>query len=101
MKWYNKIMATTHNLYTVGDSAPVAVSPIITHGGMDITIQNVNNSGYLYVGADNVSSTNYGFRILPNHAISVELSGKASLHVIASAPGMKAAVLTTNLEAGS
>lgn len=93
-------MATTHNLYTVGNSTPVAVSPTITHGGMDITIQNVNDTGYIYVGSNTVSTTNYGYRILPNHAISVELSGKAHLYVIASANDMKAAVLTTNLEEG-
>lgn len=93
-------MATAHNLYTVG-TTPVAVSPTITHSGMDITIQNVNASGYLYVGAENVSSTNYGYRIMPNHAISFELPGKCDLYVVASAPDMKAAVIRMGLEVGS
>ena len=94
-------MATRHNLYTVGNTEAIVVSPGKVHGGMDITIQNVNASGYVYLGAENVSATNYGYRILPNHAISVELSGSAQLYIIASAPEMKAAVLTTNLEEGS
>jgi hypothetical protein len=98
---YNKNMATTHNLYTVGNDAAIAVTPTATHAGMDITIQNVNSSGYLYVGASNVDSTNYGYRILPNHAISFELPGKSSLYVIASAPNMKAAVIRMGLEVGS
>lgn len=93
-------MATTHNLYTVGNTQAVVVSPGKVHGGMDITIQNVNATGYVYVGAENVSTTNYGYRILPNHAISVELSGAAELYVIASAPSMNVAVLRTNLEEG-
>lgn len=93
-------MATTHDLYTVGNTQAVIVSPGKVHGGMDITIQNVNATGYVYVGAENVSTTNYGYRILPNHAISIELSGSAQLYVIASTSGMNVAVLRTNLEEG-
>ncbi len=96
---YTNIM-TTHNLYTVGTSQ-VHITPNGTHSGMDITIQNVNASGYIYVGGENVSDSNYGYRILPNHAISFELSGQDDLYVIASAPNMKAAVINMNLEVGS
>lgn len=93
-------MATTHNLYVVGTTA-IPVSPTITHSGMDITIQNVNASGYIYVGAANVSSENYGYRILPNHAISFELPGKCDLYVVASAPDMNVSVIRMGLEVGS
>lgn len=92
-------MSTNHNLITLNSSA-VRVSPPGVHSGMDITIQNVNPSGYIYVGAENVSSSSYGFRISPNHAISFELPGTDSLYVIASASGLKVAVLQTNLEKG-
>jgi hypothetical protein len=69
---------------------------------MDITIQNVNSSGYVYLGGDDtVSSTNYGFRILPNHSISFELPGKDGLFAISSENGMSLAVIKTNLEKGS
>ena len=92
---------TSHNLYTVGNTESISVSPTVVHSGMDITIQNVNASGYVYVGAAGVSDTNYGYRILPNHAISFELPGRADLHVIASAPNMKVAVIRMGLEVGS
>lgn len=93
-------MATTHNLYTVGTTA-ISVTPVATHAGMDVTIQNVNSSGYLYVGSENVTSSDYGYRILPNHAISFELPGKSSLYVVASAPSMSVAVIRMGLETGS
>lgn len=93
-------MATTHNLYTVGTTA-IPVSPTITHSGMDITIQNVNPSGYIYVGTQGVSESNYGYRILPNNAFSVELAGHCDLYIVASDPDMNVAVLRTNLESGS
>ena len=93
-------MATTHNLYTVGTTA-IPVTPIVTHSGMDITIQNVNSSGYIYVGGEGVTATNYGYRILPNHAISFELPGRSILYIVASAPSMSVAVIRMGLETGS
>lgn len=68
---------------------------------MDITLQNVNDYGYIYVGAEGVSSSSYGYRISPNHAISFELPGTAALYAVSSIDEMKIAVLRTNLEKGS
>lgn len=91
-----------HALISVSNTVPQRLTPSGIHSGMDITIQNVNASGYIYLGVDEtVSSTNYGFRILPNHSISFELPGKDALFAIASTTGMSAAVLKTNLEKGS
>jgi hypothetical protein len=90
---------TQHILHTLSDTAVTRLTPLGTHSGMDFTIQNVNSTGYIYIGGtENVSSTNYGFRILPNHAISFELPPKDALFAIASANGMKAAVISTSLE---
>lgn len=92
----------SHSLISVSTSQAVRVSPHGTHSGVDITIQNVNASGYIYVGGnDQVTSSSYGFRILPNHSISFELPGKDSLYIIASTTGLSAAVLITNLESGA
>jgi hypothetical protein len=91
----------THSLVTLSSSSVTRISPAGVHSGCDITVQNVNASGYIYIGSSTVSDTNYGYRILPNHAISFELPGKDSLYAISSAPSMKAAVMITNLESGS
>jgi hypothetical protein len=88
----------SHNLVALTDSAPTRLTPNGKHGGMDITVQNVNSSGYIYIGGDEtVSSTNYGYRILPNHAISFELPSADALYAISSAP-LNAAVMMTGLE---
>lgn len=90
-----------HSLKTLSNTATTLLSPFGIHSGVDITIQNVNASGYIYIGGENVSSTDYGYRLMPSHAISLELSGQSSLYAIASAPDMKVAVLNANLESGS
>lgn len=89
---------TTHNVYTLSDSETTQITPNGTHSGMDITIQNVNTSGHVYVGGDGVTSSNYGYRIMPNHAISFELAGEDDLYLIAENNEMKAAVIKINLE---
>lgn len=94
-------MATTHNLVTLSNTEATRLSPAGVHSGVDITVQNVNTSGYIYIGSSSVSSESYGYRILPNHAISIELNAKSTIYATSSASGMKAAVLVTNLESGS
>lgn len=94
-------MATTHNLFTLSNTTATRITPAGTHSGMDITIQNVNPSGYVYVGGEGLSTQFYGYRIAPGHAISWELPGTDALYIISDIDGLKAAVLKTNLESGS
>ena len=92
---------TKHALTTLSSSTATKITPVGTHSGMDITLQNVNADGYIYIGSFSVSPTSYGFRIMPNHSISFELPGKNSLYAISSINGMKVAVLQTGIEFGS
>lgn len=92
---------TTHSLVTLDNVTPTRLSPAGTHSGCDLTVQNVNSTGYIYLGNSSVSSSNYGFRILPNHSISFELPGKDSMYAVASVDNMQAAVMIINLESGS
>jgi len=89
---------TQQDIYTLSDSSIIQVTPNGAHSGFDITIQNVSSSGYIYIGNEDVSSTEYGYRLLPNHAFSIELPSRDHLYLIAGTNGMKAAVLRTGLE---
>lgn len=89
---------TQHNIYSLSASSATLVSPAGTHSGCDITIQNINASGYVYVGGESVTTTDYGFRILPNHSISFELIGKDHLYLVSSTNGLNAAVIMIALE---
>jgi hypothetical protein len=90
---------TTHVIVELNNETPILVSPNGTHSGCDITIQNINESGYVYVGGAGVSTTSYGYRVSPNTAISFELPGRDSVYLIGSTT-LDAAVLTMGLEAG-
>lgn len=89
---------TQHALTAVSNTTPVRLTPMGSHSGLDVTIQNVNTSGYIYIGGEGVTSTNYGYRISPNHAISFELPGSDSLYAIASTTSMSVAVISIGLE---
>lgn len=92
---------TTHRIYVLGAVTPTKITPNGKHSGMDITIQNVNNTGHIYVGGEGVTTSNYGYRLMPNHAISFELSGDDDLYLVAENADMNAAVLKTDLEQGN
>lgn len=91
---------TLHRLQVLGNTEAVRLTPNGDHSGMDITLQNVNTSGYIYVGGEGVTSSSYGFRIMPNHSISFELPGYDALYAIASESNMNLAILETGLEVG-
>ena len=91
-------MATAHSLVTLSDSTATRLTPLGAHGGIDFTVQNANATGYIYIGGEGVTSSNYGFRILPNHSISFELSSPDALYAISSINAMSAATIQINLE---
>ena len=92
---------TSHALTTLSSSTATLLTPNGTHGGMDITIQNVDTAAVVYIGGPGVTALDYGYRISPNNAWSIELSGIDSLYAITDTNGSKVAVLKTSLELGN
>lgn len=88
-----------HSLINLSNTSATRLTPNGVHSGMDITLQNVSSSGYIYIGGEGVTAANYGYRLLPNHSFSVELIGSEALYAIASAPDTEVAVLRLGLEA--
>lgn len=89
-----------HSLLTLSNVTATKLTPNGKHSGMDITLQNVNDSGYIYIGGEGVTSSNYGFRIMPNHSFSIELNGNDAIYAISSSNGLSLAVLKARLEVG-
>ena len=92
---------TQHALTTLSNSTATRLTPNGTHGGLDITIQNVHASAIVYIGGEGVTSSNYGYRISANNAWSVELSGVDALYAITNTNGSQVAVIKTSLELGN
>jgi hypothetical protein len=77
------------------------LTPNGTHTGLDITIQNTHSTAVVYLGGSGVTSQNYGYRLSPDSAWSIELSGKDAIYAITDTNNSKVAVLKTNLESGN
>jgi hypothetical protein len=92
---------TQHSLTTLSNSSATRLTPIGLHSGMDITIQNIHASAIVYIGGIGVTSSNYGYRISPDNAWSVELSGVDALYAITNTNGSQIAVIKTSLESGN
>lgn len=91
---------TTHALTTLSSSSATRLTPNGLHSGMDITIQNTDPTAIVYIGGAGVNSEDYGYRISPNNAWSVELSGHDAIYAISDTEGSVVATLKTSLESG-
>ena len=89
---------TLHALVTLDSTTATRLTPNGLHSGMDITIQNIHASAYVYIGGEGVTSSDYGYRIAPGAAFSVELPGTNALYAITTLNGSAVAVLQTGLE---
>lgn len=92
---------TTHALITLSNETATRLTPNGLHSGMDITIQNVHESAYVYLGGEDATTSDYGYRLMPNSAISFELPGRDALYAVSDTDGSQVAVIKTNLETGN
>lgn len=58
-----------------------------------LVVQNTNSSGFIYLGNENVSSSNYGFKLYPAQSFTVELSSRSRLYAVASINNLPVAVM--------
>ena len=83
-----------HNLATISNTSAVSLDISETvKSSFTLIIQNVNAAGYIYIGNAEVTSSNYGFRVSPNQAFTIELPSSINLYAIASDTGMQAAIM--------
>jgi len=89
---------TQHSLITLSNNIDTRLTPNGIHSGMDITIQNIHESAYVYIGGEGVTASDYGYRIAPGSAFSIELPGRDSLYAISNVNSSKVAILQTGIE---
>jgi len=87
-----------HSIITLSSTQPTRVSSRASHSGEDITIQNVDPEAIVYLGGEDVSSSSFGFVLVPGAAWSVELPPKNEIYAISESNGSSVAVLKVSLE---
>ena len=86
-------MIRTRNL-TLSTSTPTELTIVDSaQSANTLVVQNNNDSGYIYLGTDSVSSSSYGFKLFPGQAFTIELSAYSHLYAVCSANSMTAAVM--------
>lgn len=89
---------TTHSLTTLSNTSATRLTPNGLHSGMDITIQNVDSSAYVFLGGEGVTASDYGYRLAPGSAWSVELPGLDAIYAITDTNNSKVALIKMGLE---
>lgn len=93
-------MATSHSITVLSDTEATRLTPNGLHSGMDITIQNIHESAYVYIGGTGVTTSSFGYKLSPGLAVSFELPGRDSLYAVSDTDESSIAVLKTGLESG-
>jgi hypothetical protein len=92
-------MATYHELLTLSDETATELTPEgRIHSGLDLTVQNVDETAVVYIGGDGVTASNYGFKLGPKEAFSVELNPRDELYIISDTDESQVALLRVLLE---
>lgn len=94
-------MATTHAVISLSNTEATRLTPNGLHSGIDITVQNLHDSTYVYLGGAGVNPEDFGYRLAPGAAWSVELSGASPLYAISDTNNSYIAILKTSLEVGN
>ena len=91
-------MATFHDLLTLSNSTATELTPGARHSGLDLTIQNVDDTAIVYIGGEGVTASDYGFKLDPGAGFSIELNPNDRLYVISDTNESNAALLRALLE---
>jgi hypothetical protein len=87
-------MQTRHKILTLSTSSPVPLTYEDTvQSSYTLVVQNNNDSGYIYLGSSDVTTSSYGYRIYPGQGFTVELSAFSRIYAVCSTNTMTAAVL--------
>lgn len=89
---------TQHALIQLVTQTETRLTPNGIHSGMDITIQNISDTAYVYIGGEGVNSEDFGYRLSPGQAWSVELPGTDAIYAVSSINDSYIAILKTGLE---
>jgi hypothetical protein len=92
-------MATVHETYTLTTSGTAyEIIPTIGGNGKDVTIQNNNASANVFIGGPGVTTSSFGFKILPGAAISFELDGTDNIWAVGSENSATVNIMRIDLE---
>ena len=83
-----------HNLVNISNSTATSldISENIK-SSFTLVVQNINATGYIYIGTSEVTTLNYGFRISPNQAFTIEMPSSQNMYAISSDINMQAAIM--------
>jgi hypothetical protein len=92
-------MATYHELVTLSNSTATELTPEgRIHSGLDLTVQNIDETATVYIGGEGVTAADYGFKIAPGAGFSIELNPRDELYAISDTNESEVALLRVLLE---
>jgi hypothetical protein len=90
-------MAIKHKLVTLNSSTPVKLTEDIVddfyNRDLAVSMQNIDSSINIYIGTSTVTSSSYGFKLIPGGALSLDIMSGDDLYAIAASGTPSVAVI--------
>lgn len=95
-------MATVHETFTLTTSGTAyEIIPALGGNGKDVTIQNNNASASILIGGPGVTTTDFGFKLVPGAAISFNLDPKENVWAVSSTSAATVNIMRMNPESST
>jgi hypothetical protein len=85
-------MQLKHKILTLNSIPQNLVTRETVHSLNTFTVQNIMDDGFAYLGGENVSTTNFGFKLYPGQTFIAELSWSDNIYAVGD-EGVQIAIL--------
>ena len=75
-------MRLRHKILTLDSTPQNLVTRETVHSVNTLTVQNIMETGYAYLGAETVSSTDFGHKLYPGQSFTVEMASSDDLWAV-------------------
>lgn len=90
-------MTLNHQNYTLSNVTPTLItidSGYVALPAMDMSIQNLSSTAFVYIGNSTVSTTNFGFRLEPGGVLCIdEVMWKDEIYALSDTDASSLAVI--------
>jgi hypothetical protein len=87
-------MQTRHKILTFSNTTAIALTfEDNIQSSYTLVVQNNNDSGYIYLGSSEVSSSSYGYKLYPGQGFTIEMSSLNRLYASPSSSGLTVSIL--------
>lgn len=83
-----------HQVKQISSTVPTSLDIAETiRSSYTLVVQHIGSSGYIYIGNENVSISNFGYKLYPGQGMTIELPSRIIIYAIASTTNLPVSIM--------